>query len=66
MKYINVSDEIYTDPNVGYRTPTGFKPATPEALSPNLKEWFIHYVLRKHFTFGQPYCVVCMRKAQNN
>ena len=36
-----------------------WEPAKPELYSCNLKEWIIHNIFRKHFTFGQPYCVVC-------
>lgn len=62
MKYIKVrKDEIYTfgDTATLDTSTMQWKPATPELYSCNLKEWFIHAVLRKHFSFGQPYCVVC-------
>ncbi len=62
MKYINIrKDEIYTSGDTAtLNTETmQWEPAKPLLLRPNLKEWFIHFVLRKHFTYGQPYCVVC-------
>lgn len=67
MQYIQVKQTIYTDPQVIGKRPneTHWHPVAPELLSPNLKEWFIHYVLRKHFTFGQPFCVVCGREEIN-
>jgi hypothetical protein len=36
-----------------------WKPARPELLRPNLREWFLHNVMGKHFSYGQPFCVVC-------
>jgi len=62
MKYIKIKkDEIYTSKNVAIldTSTMKWKPSKPELHSCNLKEWFIHAVLRKHFSFGQPYCVVC-------
>ena len=62
MKYIKIKkDEIYTsENNAVLDTKTGkWLPAKPELLHPSLKERFIHAILRKHFTFGQPYCVMC-------
>lgn len=62
MKYIKIrKDELYTSENCAiFNTNTNeFEPARPELYYCNLKEWFIHTILRKHFTFGQPYCVVC-------
>lgn len=61
MKYIKVTEKIYTSPNSAYQDKvTGnWFPATPELYSPNLREWFIHNIQRKHFSWGQPYCVVC-------
>ena len=62
MKYIKIrKDEVYTSSNsASLNVKTGeWEPAKPELYSCNVKEWFIHNVLGKHFTFGQPYCVVC-------
>lgn len=62
MKYIEIrKDEVYTsDDCARLNTATmQWEPARPELLHPNLKEWFVHNILRKHFTYGQPYCVVC-------
>lgn len=61
MKYIEVTKEIYTMSDcASQNTKTGvWEPMTPSLYDCNLKEWFIHNVLKKHFTFGQPYCVVC-------
>jgi hypothetical protein len=62
MRYIKIrKDELYTSSDCAtLNTKTMlWEPAKPELYSCNLKEWFIHYILRKHFTFGQPYCVVC-------
>ena len=52
---------IYTDSNVAtLNTSTmNWEPTSPLLYKPNIKEWFTHNILRKHFTFGQPYCVVC-------
>ena len=57
MNIINVTNEYYTDPLVM----TEKEPARPCLLSPNLKERFVHW-LGFHFSFGQPYCVVCGKK----
>lgn len=62
MKYIKIrKDTIYTagdTATLNSRT-MQWEPARPMLYSPNPKEWFVHAVLRKHFSFGQPYCVVC-------
>ncbi len=63
MKYIKVNNLSYISPNTAASTDgKNWLPLRPELYHPNLKEWFIHYVLRKHFTFGQPFCVVCGKK----
>lgn len=67
MKYIKVSKKVYRSSKtqsletsyVGGHIDSQWVAAKPELLQPNLKERFIHSVLRKHFSFGQPYCVVC-------
>lgn len=67
MKYIKISNKIYRCPNtqtletnfIGGFVDTQWVETRPELLQPNLKEWFIHTFLRKHFSFGQPFCVVC-------
>lgn len=62
MKYIKVrKDEVWSDEGVATLDTKTMRwlPAYPELLSPNLKEWFVHTILRKHFTYGQPYCVMC-------
>ena len=62
MRYIKVNKtEIYTSGDCAtLNLSTGnWEPAKPELYSCNPKEWFIHNILGKHFTFGQPYCVVC-------
>jgi hypothetical protein len=62
MKYIQIrKDEIYTSGDAATlnRETMQWEPAKPELYDCNLKEWFIHNILKKHFTFGQPYCVVC-------
>ena len=62
MKYIKIrKDEAWVDGDVLTLKSgdTQWRPSKPELLYPNLKEWFIHNIMRKHFTFGQPYCVVC-------
>lgn len=61
-KYIQVNEkELYTLQNhavLNMRTGK-WEPASPELYSPSIKEWFTHNILGQHFTFGQPYCVVC-------
>ena len=61
MKYIQVTNEFYTIPNASGQDPKTGKltPIRPELYDCNLKEWIIHNIMKKHFTFGQPYCVVC-------
>lgn len=62
MKYIKIrKDELWTfNESATLNLSTGqWEPAKPELLSPNLKEWFSHNILRKHFSYGQPYCVMC-------
>ena len=62
MKIIKVENEIYKDPNTAVHIDGKWENATPEAYEPNLIEKIRHNVLRQHFTFGQPYCVVCLKK----
>lgn len=61
MKYIQIrKDELWTDSQttrLNSKT-MQWEPARPELYWPNFKERFIHW-LGYHFTFGQPYCVVC-------
>lgn len=60
-KYIKVKKEKWSDPHQAVLDKkTGqWKPAYPELYEPNFIERIKHDVLGKHFTFGQPYCVVC-------
>ena len=61
MKYIKIrKDEVWTSGDtVTLDTKTmQWKPARPLLYTPNLKERIIH-LFGKHFSFGQPYCVVC-------
>lgn len=58
MKYIKVGQNQYVSPNVQILQRDGWQKASPELLEPNLWERFIHF-LGYHFSFGQPYCVVC-------
>jgi len=65
MKYIKVIDKIYTDPNVAKCSDgINWKPATPLPYPCNLWEWFVHK-LGFHFSFGQPFCVVCMKEQED-
>lgn len=74
MKYIKVTNKLYRSPDsreletryIGGSVETMWVNARPTLLSPNLKEWFIHKILQKHFTFGQPYCVVCGKEEMTN
>lgn len=69
MKYIKVIEDLYvSDDCLQQNNENGkWEKARPVLYTPNLKEWFIHYILGKHFTFGQPYCVVCGKiKADTN
>ena len=60
MKYIKVKSNKWSDPQSVCQNSSGNWVAIfPESLKPNLKEWFIHTILKKHFTFGQPFCVMC-------
>jgi hypothetical protein len=62
MKYIKVASHIYTDPNVAIQN-NGlgrWEAARPELLETNLWERLVHRFY-SHFTFGQPFCVVCGR-----
>jgi hypothetical protein len=62
MRYIKIKkDEVYTmSDSATLNTKIGqWEPTKPALYSCNLREWFVHNILRKHFTFGQPYCVVC-------
>ena len=62
MKKIKVAKETYTDPNVGIRTANGeYIPGIPVAYSPNIFE-AVRHALGTHFSFGQPFCVVCLKK----
>ncbi len=60
MKIINVSNEDFRALNTASSADgKHWEPAKPELLYPNFWEWILHYIFKKHFTFGQPYCVVC-------
>ena len=60
MKYIKVTDKKYVDPNVGTLNKKGqWVNGQPELYPPNLIEWFKHDILGRHFSFGQPFCVIC-------
>jgi len=62
MKYIKVLERDYLSPDSAIsKDGKHWEPAKPELLSPNLKERFIHW-RGKHFSFGQPYCVICGRE----
>lgn len=69
MREMKVSKKIYRDNNVqtletryiGGSIDSQWVYARPELLKPDIKEWFIHYILRKHFSYGQPFCIVCGR-----
>lgn len=70
MKYIKVTNEIYTDENTKYCDPKlGWLDATPEKYYPEIGDGVFEYLKEKishaiglHYTFGQPYCVVCLKK----
>ena len=62
MRYIKIKkNTLYTDINTATlnRNTGNFEPAKPELYEPDLKEWVIHNVFRRHFSFGQHFCVVC-------
>lgn len=62
MKYFKIDKtELWTSGDTATLNTETMKwePAKPELLQPNFKEWFIHTILRKHFSFGQPFCVIC-------
>lgn len=65
MKIIKVSKYLYSPGDVLAIDKQG-KPVhvLPELLRPTLKEKFIHNILKKCFSFGQPFCVVCGRAEQ--
>ena len=58
---IEVQDEIYTDPNTSYEKDGKWVPATPEPYPPTILENIAH-ALGQHISFGQPYCVICLKK----
>lgn len=61
-KIIKVKNEIYTDPNTAIKVNGQWKEAHPEPYYTNILEKIQHDIFRQHFTFGQPYCVVCLKK----
>lgn len=59
MKFIQVSDQYWTNPNAITSTDgKRWALARPELLIPNLLEKTLHY-FGKHLSYGQPYCVIC-------
>lgn len=60
-KYIKIKKEIWASSDVStQQLGSGeWLPTNPQLLHPTLIERFIHGILRKHFTYGQPYCVMC-------
>lgn len=61
-RYIEVFNTEYRADDVMQETEHGWLGAKMTPLYPNFKERFIHDKLGKHFTFGQPYCVVCLKR----
>lgn len=67
MKYIKIrKDVLHTSGDTAALNPKTmqWEPAKPHLMSfefsmQGIKEWFVHTILRKHFSYGQPYCVVC-------
>ena len=68
MRYIEVKKTTYHFKDVHHRVDTGLGEmwvgVVPDKMEfewsyDGIKEWFIHDVLKKHFTYGQPYCVMC-------
>lgn len=60
MIKFKVTDEIWLSSSTAVDMGNGnWQRARPELLSPNLAEWFRHTILRQHFSWGQPYCIVC-------
>ena len=63
-KHIKVTNEVCTSMDTAYYSSekNGWLPASPEPYPTTIFEWIDHNILGRHFTFGQPYCVVCLRK----
>lgn len=67
MNYFEVDKtELWTSDDTAVLNSETMKwePAKPELMYAEfslsgLKEWFVHTVLKKHFSYGQPYCVMC-------
>jgi len=60
LKIMQVKNRTFTDSSVQSSWDGKYwQPAMPCLLTPNLWEWFLHNILRRHFSFGQPFCVVC-------
>lgn len=63
MKYIEVEKTFYTDPQASYlaKTDVGdmWLPLRPDLMQGgSIKERLMHW-LGYHFSYGQPYCVMC-------
>lgn len=66
MRYIQVTAQDYLSPDSATsRDGKHWEAAKPMLLFPNLRERFIHW-RGNHFTFGQPYCVVCGKEEKLN
>lgn len=60
--YISIkTDEIWTSSvSATFDCDKGvWERSRPMLYDPNSWEWFEHSMLGRHFSFGQPYCVVC-------
>ena len=65
MKKIKVLNRKWSDPNTLARRPDGTcGPAYPVLYEGNIFEKIKHF-LGMHFSFGQPFCVVCGKEAVN-
>jgi hypothetical protein len=67
MNFIKVINKIYTDPQCRASFDGGkhWEHAKPELYPCNLWEWILHYIFRKHFSWGQPFCVVCGKEQED-
>jgi hypothetical protein len=60
---MKVTNRLYTDPNTQVsRDGKHWEPARPLLYSPNLIEKIKH-TLGSHWSYGQPFCVICGKES---
>lgn len=61
---MKIANEFYTMPDVQTEIKGHWVTARPELYSPNIFQKIKH-LLGFHWSYGQPYCVICGKKEAN-